>query len=60
MSSELESDRAMVLNLELREPMVLPLISMRPQATMHLYRSTRRQKDSPLSRDFLRVMCICL
>ena len=28
MSSELESDRAMVLNLELREPMVLPVISM--------------------------------
>ena len=54
MSSELESDRAtMVLNLELREPMVLPVISMR------LRTSAKFRVYKPAVKIILQVTQIC-
>ena len=53
MSSELGSDRAMVLNLELREPMVLPVISMR------LRTSAKFRVYKPAVKIILQVTQIC-
>ncbi len=58
MSSELESDRAMVLNLELREPMVLPVISMRLRTRRQVPSLQTRSEDHFAGHSDLYVRCL--